>query len=179
MQNASPEEEELEVVALTSIFGEENFSRVGPNRYRIWIRDETQNLDRLPQLPEVQLEILTSSTYPDCTPDLTCRNKDGAEFWQWAKRSVEEHAATLLGQEMIYDLLEVVKEKLTEWNSETCEHARRTAANGDPQPTRALFLIDHMRSANKYIKLLQKWAAELGLGGQVLTQRCHRNVFVW
>eukprot|EP00240_Pyramimonas_obovata_P014091 CAMPEP_0118937012 /NCGR_PEP_ID=MMETSP1169-20130426/21332_1 /TAXON_ID=36882 /ORGANISM="Pyramimonas obovata, Strain CCMP722" /LENGTH=189 /DNA_ID=CAMNT_0006880503 /DNA_START=56 /DNA_END=622 /DNA_ORIENTATION=+ len=171
------EELENEILALSSIFGED-FTRVGGNRYRFLIHDDIDVLDPPHRLTGVQIEVLTSSTYPYCPPDLTCRSTEGKAFWQWAKLSVEEHAVTLLGQEMIYDLLEMVKEKLSEWNSKGGD-AEHPDANEAPPPARALFLIDHMRSANRYIKLLRQWADELALTGEILTRTNHRNVFVW
>eukprot|EP00959_Pyramimonas_sp_CCMP1952_P191465 4003360-Pyramimonas_sp.AAC.2 len=63
------------------------------------IRDDADaGTDSLHELTSVQIEVLTSSTYPHCSPDITCRSTEGEGFWQWAKPYVEEHAVTLIGQ---------------------------------------------------------------------------------
>lgn len=125
----------------------------------------------------VQTVLQLPKDYPNSSPHVSiftdCLSR---EMITDAKQKASDYCLNILGEPMLVSLASYLQEYLQELYGSiqtpsksvaSKEKFRDSACIGDCIWT-CILQIDHMRSKNKYCKTLEKWTAELMLGGRLL-----------
>ncbi|XP_028856379.1 RWD domain-containing protein 3 [Denticeps clupeoides] len=103
--------------------------------------------------------------YPRCVPEICVRSEDLSRArCQEVKERLQEKAARLLPEPMVQELLLFLQQGSSDWTT-AASPARPDAPQQDMWT--ALLLLDHMRSRAKYIKTVERFAANLHLTGRL------------
>ncbi|XP_057649725.1 RWD domain-containing protein 3 isoform X1 [Chionomys nivalis] len=113
--------------------------------------------------------------YPLCLPGVSVSSKHLTRAQcATVKEKLLEEAGKLLSEPMIHELVLWVQQNLrhvlsqSETASSSEKHARPESMAMDDGLWIILLHVDHMRARTKYVKTVEKWAAELRLTGRLM-----------
>ncbi|XP_070563705.1 RWD domain-containing protein 3-like [Ptychodera flava] len=134
------------------------------------VQDDHRDCIETQDFVKVTLSITLPVEYPKVLPmiSVSCEKLTRQQTGQ-LRSDLLEYAQSLVNEYMIMDLIMWVKQHI--WMYITTSDGDKTEASTLKEPTcLALLHIDHMRSAQKYIKIIASWAKELDLSGRLLIQ---------
>ncbi|XP_038167255.1 RWD domain-containing protein 3 isoform X2 [Arvicola amphibius] len=126
---------------------------------------------------DVPLELVfhLPAGYPLCLPGVSLSSEHLTRAQcATVKEKLLEEAGKLLSEPMIHELVLWVQQNLRcvlsqpETASRSEKHARPESAAVDDGLWIILLHVDHMRARTKYVKTVEKWAAELRLTGRLM-----------
>ncbi|CAN9506831.1 unnamed protein product [Ophioblennius macclurei] len=107
--------------------------------------------------------------YPSCPPDISVSSTSHSRSeCQSIRQKLQERASELPAEPMIHQLVEFFQQECVEL-TEGCrgeENSVKPREKDDEWTT--VLLLDHMRSRNRYIGLLERWSQQLQLAGTLL-----------
>ncbi|XP_061592874.1 RWD domain-containing protein 3 [Cololabis saira] len=125
-----------------------------------------------PDYPAHPPHISVSST------DLSRAQCDGV------RQKLQARAAALPPEPMVHQLVQYLQEECVQLSQDPGADTRGTQEREPEEEWTAVLLLDHIRSQNRYVALLERWSVQLQLAGRLLLgpkillllQGCRRDV---
>ncbi|XP_071380759.1 RWD domain-containing protein 3 [Centroberyx affinis] len=121
---------------------------------------------------EVSLLFRLPPGYPSCPPDISVSSPGLSRGrCHGIRLKLLEQAAALQQEPMVHQLVAWLQEsgEVTEEEEEVKEGGEEEEEEGEEWT--AVLLLDHIRSRNRYVKLLERWTQQLQLTGRLLLGR--------
>ncbi|XP_029001222.1 RWD domain-containing protein 3 isoform X2 [Betta splendens] len=119
--------------------------------------------------PDVSLSFHLHPSYPACLPGVSVSStRLSRSQCQYVRRELLERAAALPREAMVHQLVESLQcMELTE----DYGRGEQRVEQRDEEEWTSVLLLDHIRSRNHYIRLLERWTHQLQLTGRLLLGR--------
>ncbi|XP_026147433.1 RWD domain-containing protein 3 [Mastacembelus armatus] len=118
---------------------------------------------------DVSLLFHLHPSYPSCPPDISVSStKLSRSQCNNIRTDLLEQAAALAPEPMVYQLVQWLQCKVI---TDNCRGHKEEVGERDEEEWTAVLLLDHIRSRNCYVGLLERWARQLQLTGRVLLGR--------
>ncbi|KAM9317832.1 RWD domain-containing protein 3 isoform 2-T2 [Pholidichthys leucotaenia] len=118
--------------------------------------------------PDVSLLFHLHPSYPSCPPDISVSSTGlSRSHCHGIRKKLLDLAAAMPPEPMVHRLVELVQQclQVTEDCSGGEEEVKETETE---QQWTTVLMIDHMRSRNRYIGLVERWTHQLQLTGMLL-----------
>ncbi|XP_076011958.1 RWD domain-containing protein 3 [Genypterus blacodes] len=116
---------------------------------------------------EVSLLFVLHPDYPSCPPDISVTSTGlSRNECSRIRQQLLDQAGALQGEPMVHQLVV--------WLQECVEVTEERGGEGEVPETEtdaewtAVLLLDHIRSQNRYVRLLERWTQQLQLTGRLL-----------
>lgn len=111
-------------------------------------------------------------TYPLCLPDISVSSSALSRAQcREVKQKLLRHAATLPPEAMVHQLIENVQSLELSESGPGAESEVRPDQDQDPSQWVSVLSLDHIRSRNRYVSLLERWSKQLQLTGRLILGR--------